>query len=54
MPHITLIRRGILREKFFSPEPEPVPVVTDQIVLLESRQRGDGVQYIPLDSVALK
>lgn len=54
VPHITLIRRGILREKFFSPEPEPVPVVTDQIVLLESRQRGDGVQYIPLASATLK
>ena len=54
LPHITLIRRGILREAFCAPEPEPVPVVTDQIVLLESRQRGDGVQYIPLASAALK
>ena len=54
VPHITLIRRGVLKGNACVPKPETVPVIADQIVLMESRRRGDGVEYEPLASVALK
>ena len=54
VPHITLIRRGVLKGNACVPEPETVPVTVDRIVLMESRQREGGVEYEPLASAALK